>query len=384
MQVNNAGEKGVRIVHITPFYAPVVGGVEEVVKKVAEYVASRGCEVFVVTYNRLRSGGAGVLPRHEVINGVRVIRVRPDFAWSHGTYSSELPEVVRGLRPDVVHVHVWRHPHVFQIAKLRKVMKFKAVLHGHAPFHGFGQLSPITWVYHKAIDTFGTRFLRSYDRYIALTPHEVRKLNTLGLNYDEAVVIPNGVEEDKKCSNDIARDDKQILYLGRISKSKNLSLLVKAMVHVVKDVKDVKLVLAGPDEGLARRFIEYAKKEGIQVRYMGYVGEDEKHRLYIESFLYTLPSLYEPFGITLLEASLHGIPSVITGEGGQLYVAPPNRASMWARPNPRDYAEAITVLLTDKKLWKVLSQRAREWAQQFTWNKILPKYEELYKELANQ
>jgi glycosyltransferase involved in cell wall biosynthesis len=372
----------VRIVHVAPFYAPVVGGVEEVVKRVAEYMASRGHEVFVVTYNRLRSGGVGTLPRHEVMNGVHVIRIRPNFAWSYGTYSSELPEVVRELRPDVVHVHVWRHPHVFQIAKLRKLMKFKAVLHGHAPFHRFSQLDLATWIYHRTFDAFGKGCLNSYDKYIALTPHEVKKVKRLGLNDDKIVVIPNGVEENRECSNDASiRDDGQVLYLGRISKSKNLSLLVKAMAYVVKEIKNARLVLAGPDEGLVRRLITYAEKKAFKVRYTGYVNEGEKHKLYAKSSLYALPSLYEPFGITLLEASLHGLPSVLTGEGGQLYAAPPNRTSLWARPNPRDYANAIIALLSDKGLRKRLAQQAKEWAREHVWNKILPRYEKLYEEL---
>jgi glycosyltransferase involved in cell wall biosynthesis len=113
---------------------------------------------------------------------------------------------------------------------------------------------------------------------------------------------------------------------------------------------------------------------------VGQVSEGEKHRLYMTSAVYALPSIYEPFGITLLEAGIHGTPSAITGEGGQLYAAPPNRASLWAKPNPKDYANTITTLLTDKGLWKKLSQGAREWAQQHTWNKILPKYEKLYNE----
>ena len=84
----------------------------------------------MVTYNRLRHGGHNTLPREEEINDVHVIRLKPDLTWSHGTYSSELPQAIKALKPDIVHVHVWRHPHVFQVAKLRKIMKFKAVLHG--------------------------------------------------------------------------------------------------------------------------------------------------------------------------------------------------------------------------------------------------------------
>jgi glycosyltransferase involved in cell wall biosynthesis len=374
----------VRIIHVAPFYAPVVGGVEEVVKKVAEYMASRGCEVFVVTYNRLRSCGAGALPRHEVISGVHVIRVRPNFAWSYGTFSSELPEVVKGLKPDVVHVHVWRHPHVFQVVGLKRTMNFKAIIHGHAPFYRFNQLDLITWTYHKVIDALRSTALRLYDKYLALTPYEAERIKSLELDPDKIAVIPNGVEEDKCPANDFLRDERQVLYLGRISRSKNLHLLIKAMVYVNKSVGDVRLVLAGPDEGLAMNLVRFAKKKGIKVRYLGYVSEAEKHALYMESSVYVLPSLYEGFGLTLIEAALHGVPSVITGEGGQLYAAPPNKTSLWARPNPRDYAEAITTLLTDKTLREKLSQGARKWAQQFVWKKILPKYEELYNELANQ
>ncbi|QOJ79274.1 glycosyltransferase [Infirmifilum lucidum] len=86
-----------RIVHIAPFYRPVVGGVEEVAEKIAEYMASRGHEVYVLTYNRDRRR-AGGLPEREEINGVEVVRLRPDFAYSHGTYSAELPKALEAQR----------------------------------------------------------------------------------------------------------------------------------------------------------------------------------------------------------------------------------------------------------------------------------------------
>jgi glycosyltransferase involved in cell wall biosynthesis len=370
-----------RIVHIAPFYAPVIGGVEEVVRKVAEYVASRGYETYVITYNRLRNNGIGSLPREEEINGVHVIRLKPDLTWSHGTYSSELPQAIKSLKPDIVHVHVWRHPHVFQVAHLRRKLGFKAVLHGHAPFHKLNQLGIITWTYHRLIDTLGRGHLRAYNVYIALTPHEAERVRALGLA-GNVVVIPNGVDEDRCPSNDADRGH-TVLYLGRISKSKNLDLLIKAMICVTKEVRETELIMAGPDEGIAQRLIKYAGERGVNAKYLGQVGKEEKHRLYMMSALYALPSIYEPFGITLLEAGIHGTPSVITGEGGQTYAAPPNRASLWARPNPKDYADAVITLLTDKELWKKLSQGAREWAQQHIWNRILPKYEKLYNELIS-
>jgi len=213
-----------RIVHVAPFYHPVIGGVEEVVKRVAEYMASGGYEVYVVTYNRARVGGIGSLPREETINGVRVIRLKPDLVWIHGTYSSELPETLRRLGPNIVHVHVWMPPHVFQVAKLKKKLNFKAVLHSHAPFHRLNQLGVVTWLYHRAVDILMKKVLRDYDRVVALTPHEKNILKKkLGVDEDRIVVVPNGIDDglvSSAYSANTASLDNVVLYLGRISRSK--------------------------------------------------------------------------------------------------------------------------------------------------------------------
>jgi glycosyltransferase involved in cell wall biosynthesis len=371
-----------RIAHVATFYGPVIGGVEEVVKRVAEYLVMRGYDVYVTTYNRLRHGGIGSLPRYENINGVHVIRLRPDFTWSHGSYSSELPTVLRELKPDIVHVHVWRHPHVFQVAKLKRRLGFKAVLHGHAPFHKLSQLDPVTWLYHRFVDMFLVNYLKLYDVYIALTPHEAGKVVQLGLEKSKVIIIPNGISEDS-CRKDgvTDRDEGLVLYLGRVSKAKNIGLLVKAMIFVSKAVSKAYLVLAGPDEGVVENVIEFARRRNIRLQYLGSVSEAVKHKLYLKSYVYAFPSLYEPFGITLLEAAQHGLPSVITGFGGQLYAAPPNIASVWAKPNPVDYAQGIVELLIDKNLWRRISETAVKWSQSFLWSRILPKYEKLYNDL---
>ena len=371
-----------RIVHVAPFYYPVIGGVEGVVKRIAEHMAERGHEVYVITYNRLRRGGLNALSREEVVNGIHVIRLKPDFIWAHGSYSSELPRVIKSIKPDLVHVHVWRHPHVFQIAKLKRVMRLKAILHGHAPFHKISQLGTITWIYHRLADLFGRGYLRMYDLYVALTPYEAKRVTDIGLDGIKVIVVPNGISEDDCMVDPAVKKERQVLYLGRISMSKNLDLLIKAMSYVAKDVSKVELVLAGPDEGLVGDLLRYAKKKGVKAKYLGEVYEKQKHRLYLESSVYALPSLYEPFGITLLEAGIHATPSVITGEGGQLYAAPPNKASLWAKPNPKNYAKAIAMLLTDRKLREKLGQQARKWAKMHTWNRILPKYEKLYEKLS--
>ncbi|MGC9113397.1 glycosyltransferase family 4 protein [Acidilobus sp.] len=364
--------------HVSPFYSPVVGGVEEVVKRVAEYMASRGHEVHVITYNRLRSGELGSLPREETINGVHVIRLRPRLIWSHGSYSPELPDVIRSLRPDVVHVHVWRHPHAFQVARLKEELGFRAILHGHSPFYGLARLGVVTWTYHKLVDVLGRGYLRGYDVYIALTRWEARRISSLGLGQSKIIVVPNGVDEDH-CNLSLERAEGQVLYLGRVSREKNLWMLVKSMEFVKREARRASLVMAGPDEGLARDLLEYSRRHGLDVRYVGRVSDEAKHSLFLRSEVYALPSKYEGFALTLLEAAIHTTPSVITGEGSQLEAAPPGVASLWAEPRPDRYAEAIARLLTDDALRRSLGESARRWAEEHTWSRILPAYDDIYR-----
>jgi len=374
-----------RIVYVTPFYYPVIGGVEEVARRIAEYMASKGHDVHVLTYNRLRRGGKGSLPRKDIINNVEVARVEPNFIWSQGTYSPEVPNVLEELRPDLVHVHVWRHPHVFQVAKFKKKLKFKAVIHTHAPFHKLNQLGLTIWLYHRAVDQIRNGVLREYDAVVALTPHEKKLLvDKLGVKSEKISIIPNGIADEISNINMNAtrvNENPMILYVGRVSRSKNVDLLIKAM-KIVSEKTNAKLVLAGPDENLVAKLKRYPGKYGIDFHYKGQVSDVEKYRLYNECTIFAHPAVYEPFGITLLEAQAFGKPCVITGDGGQLYAAPPRLTSLHAMPNPEDFGEKIVTLLTNERLYKELSTNARKWAFQHLWSKILPNYDKLYDKIC--
>lgn len=369
-----------RIVHVAPFYHPVIGGVEGVVKRIAEYLAYRDNEVHVLTYNRLRIGGVGSLSREETISNVHVVRLKPSIAWGHGAYSSELPEALRKLKPDVVHVHVWRHPHLFQVARLKDRVGFKTVLHGHAPFHKLSQLGLVTWLYHKTADRLMKGSLRRYDAVVTLTQHEKNVFTKrLGVRGVRVVTIPNGIDEGLiDSARNTSKPNSSVLYLGRISKSKNVTLLVRAMEHVEKEGAGLKLLMAGPDECLASTLRSYARKHGVNLDYLGVVSEKQKIHLYSRCSVFAHPAVYEPFGITLLEAQAFGKPCVITGDGGQLYAAPPNKTSLHADPNPRSLGEAIASLLSDEELYNKLSANAKKHAFQHSWSKILPKFDEVY------
>jgi len=373
-----------RIVHVAPFYHPITGGVEEVITRLAEHMAGRGEDVHVVTYNRLRRGGYCSLPKSEVINGVSVVRLRPNIALSYGTYSHELPEVLRNLKPDIVHVHVWRHPHVLQVAKLRRRSGFRAILHGHAPFHRLAQLGLHVWLYHRFIDAFKRDVLSAYDRVVALTPHEKSMFaNMLGQDGGRITIAPNGVDDGIFAHGSDVQDGGGLLYVGRLCREKNLGLLVKALRFVVSEIPGTRLVLAGQDEGSAAGIMSSARDMGLEndIVYVGRVEGERKNRLYVSSKLFVSPCLYEAFGMSLVEAQAFGKPCVITGFGGQVYAAPPGLTSVLTEPSPEEYARGILTLINDDGLYLRLSRNARAWAHKFAWSRVLRTYEKLYEDL---
>lgn len=100
-----------------------------------------------------------------------------------------------------------------------------------------------------------------------------------------------------------------ILYLGKIDKMKQVPLLLRAWKNV--DHNDWKLVLAG-DGSDYDYCVNYAKNIKLtDYEFLGYVADEEKWRLYSKAKLFAFPSLYEGFGIVLLEALNEGCVPIV-------------------------------------------------------------------------
>ena len=99
-------------------------------------------------------------------------------------------------------------------------------------------------------------------------------------------------------------------------------------------------------------------EHNINLKYLGAISDEEKFALYKQCSIFAHPALYEPYGITLLEAQAFGKPCIITGEGGQVFVAPPGKTSLYVKPDPIIMGQAISSLLNDKLLYKQLSEDA--------------------------
>ncbi|MCH4816717.1 MAG: glycosyltransferase family 4 protein [Saccharolobus sp.] len=359
-----------RIVQVAPFYHPIVGGVEKTVKKISEFLVKKGNEVIVVTYNRDRKHKANFAAIEE-INGVKVIRVKPLIIWSHGSYSPSISTIVKSLNPDILHVHVWRHPHIFQLRNIDSIR----ILQPHSPFYMREQVGYITFIYYKLIDKIGKNAIKKYN-IISMTPLEQEILyRKFSINSE---LIPNGVDDELFSVN--SKGDNYYLYIGRIGKEKNILTMLRAyrLSRISRP-----LIIAGPDNGFVKEIIKYSETNNIHAKYLGEVSDKDKIDLLSKCRALINPSPYEGFGLTLLEAQAMGKPVIIVGHGGQEFAAPPGKSSIRAENDVESLAKAF-IQMEDEVLYKKLSEGATTWAKNFRYSMILDKYLRFYKILLNK
>ena len=177
-----------------------------------------------------------------------------------------------------------------------------------------------------------------------------------------------------------------ILYLGGFDQRKNLPTLLKAFARVAGK-EAAPLVIAGrlPERETPlfpnpRRLVKELGLEG-KVIFTGWVAEEDKPALYSGTELFVFPSLYEGFGLPVLEALACGVPAVVSnagslpeivGEGG--ITCPPT--------DIEGLAGAMAALLEDEERRAHLRAKASAQAARFSWRETARRTLEAYREVA--
>ncbi|MBW2661450.1 MAG: glycosyltransferase family 4 protein [Deltaproteobacteria bacterium] len=141
-----------------------------------------------------------------------------------------------------------------------------------------------------------------------------------------------------------------------------------------KGAGGIKLIIAGGRGWMADEIYKKAKgsKFSDDIIFMGSVSDNKLADLYKNAAIFVLPSLYEGFGLPVLEAMSYGIPCVISDNSSLSEIAG-DSALLVDAYNPNDIAEKINVLLNDEKLRKELSEKGIENAGKFSWIKAAEK-----------
>lgn len=242
------------------------------------------------------------------------------------------------------------------------------------------------WLYER-------RVLKRANVLLAATPRERRAYQALGLN-KRIEVIPNGVflPEDKERAWTLPEwkpppNAPLTLFMGRWHPLKGIDLALEAFRIAKKAVPNACLLLAGPDEYgflplLKQRIQEYQLQDCVFCS--GPVYGEAKEALYQRANVFILPTASEGNSLALLEAMAHRC-AILTTPGANMPEIQTYQAGILCERNAEALGQALAHLLANPSLTQSMGERARRIVQDhFTWEKIVPRYEDLYLEVSAQ
>lgn len=197
-------------------------------------------------------------------------------------------------------------------------------------------------------------------------------IELLGVEPARVVAVPLGVapppSRDAAHGRAVAGAERYILALGTIEPRKNLPRLVAAFDALAADDPELRLVVAGPDGWGLDEYaaaVQRSHHRGRIVR-LGFVTEADRGDLLAAATVVAVPSVYEGFGLTAVEAMLAGVPVVASRAGSHPEVI--GEAGLLVDPHRTDdLAEALARVLTDASLAADLRRRGAERAARYTW-----------------
>jgi glycosyltransferase involved in cell wall biosynthesis len=360
-----------RILHVYKDYHPILGGIENHVRTLAELQASAGHEVTVLVTN------PGRQPARQQLNSVTVIRA-PRLATVASTpLSPTFPLQLRRLRPDITHLHFpypvgelsqWlagrRRPYV--VTYHSDVVRQQRVLGLYRPLlqrilRGAARILPTSAQYAAT-----SPFLQPLAERCTVVPLSVDPVRFHGA---APLLAPAAVPS--------------LLFVGRHRYYKGLDDLLRALPGL-----EARLLVGG--DGPLRPTWEALAGElslGEQVHFLGDVSDAELPRLYASADLFVLPanSRAEAFGMVLLEAMASALPCITTevGTGTSFVVQHGVTGLVVPARDPAALRAALQRLLPDapRRAQMGAAARARVLAE-FTPQQLLARVLAVYEEVV--
>jgi glycosyltransferase involved in cell wall biosynthesis len=403
-----------RILMISDFYHPVLGGVEKHVRSLSQGLAQRGHQVSVVTLGR------DALPETELDQGVRVHRIRGAaqrmerlFSHADRPWAPPLPDpelvyglrkVVRQERPDVVHGHDWlarsflplrrasRARFVVTLHYYTSSCAKKSLMHAGGPCGGPAPMKCLRCAteHYGAVKALPTLLgnlamsrveQRAVDTFLAVS-QATADGNQLGDGRWPMQVIPNfipssALTDTSDVSAYVAQlpPDGYLLFVGDLRRDKGLYVLLEAyagltqappLVLIGKPWPDTPTELP-PNVTLLQNWPNYAVMEAWR-----------------RSSLALAPSIWpEPCATVVLEAMASGSPVIATRIGGNPDMVVDGETGLLVpEGDVRALRESMQRLLSDEPLRRRMAAAARRRALLFQSDTVIPRIERVYEDLV--
>lgn len=380
-----------RVLHLAGEYPPRrLGGIATYLENVVRRSAPRLVTGVVVVegqdYHR-DPAAAGRAVRVQSVSLDALIERLPERSLLSGSeLEAHIPTAgLLGEAWDVVHVHDWYG--VLPALALRARQPVRLVMTAHLPLRfGFTYANhPIPVQEKTRLEAMGFRMV---DRVIAPS-HYIQAL--LAREYDvpdqKIRVVPNGV--DVEAFRPVRGPEAEVptlLAVSRLSDQKGLDYLLEVLRSVRVSRPDAVLRIAGdgPErERVARR----AELMGLSrhVELLGYVAHAELPALYAAASVFLSTSVYEPFGLTTLEAMASGCPVVVSALGGAGDFVRDGVDGFVRYPQHLGaFSDAVLSVISEPVVRRRMADSARSRAEQLAWAKVTDATVAVYSELVGE
>src|SRR3989344_5483898 len=325
--------------------------------------------------------------KYEIINNIHIHRYKTLFRYRYYlAFTLGLISILK-YKLDILHVHSFGFVYHDLILILKKLLsRTKIINTPHGPFMVLKYYNYFQKSFKALVGNFERVILNKfYDAVIQVNPEQYKWLTKYGIKKEKIHFVPNGIPQDafkkvnnKEFSNKYNLKNKFVIsYLGRIQAYKGLDQVIKIIPRLNRNV--VFLVI-GKDAGDLKRLRNLAMKLKInnQIIFTGEVSDNEVLQGLNLSKIFILPSEWEAFGISILQAMAQGNAVISTRTEGGRFLINKEDGFLFNYQDLKDLENKIKVLIADKQSLNNISKVNFEKAKKFLWNNIVKDLEKVY------
>jgi len=213
-----------------------------------------------------------------------------------------------------------------------------------------------------------------------------------GVSEDRVIVIYPGIKQVLSMENlkkKFGVSNNYILFVGTLQPRKNIVRLIEAFSRLrTKDLglkTDLELLIVGKKGWMYEDILNAPKKYGVSdnVKFLDSVSDEDLPSFYRNAICFVLPSLYEGFGLPILEAMKYGCPVIISNVSS-LPEAGGDAALYFDPENAQDIARKIDQVISDEKLREKMREKGYQQVKKFSWEKTARETLKVLQELGGK
>ena len=402
-----------KILHVAHFFYPCLsaGGVVNASYQIASN-QSKDNEVKVISSDSCKERLKFPNGRYDVdVNGIKVDYFRN---LSNGFKLKTMLDTPLGapfkIRKDIkdydiVHIHEHRQTLAILASYFARKNNIPYIVQAHGSVLPFFQKEGLKNLFDKV---FGFKILHNASCVFALTEVEKEQYLKMGVDEDKIEIVPLGINLEEyenlpaygkfRSKFNIDENDKLILFVGRIHEIKGLGLLIDAFNDLVNQDSEenslegnsednnedngysIKLAIVGPDDGylteLEDKIKEYSLEENVIIT--GPLYNEEKREALADCDLFVMPSKYESFTTSGLEAMACSKPLVLT-KNNHIHDWVDGNVGFACEDNKNSLRESIEKILFDEELSLIFARNGQKLIKEkYNWDIINNQILEIY------